>query len=177
MHKAVNIENLLFESLDTYIASVEGKYHQTVDKHALLLKLVEVGEINNYTTFFVFSENLLDTLRVGRSSKGLLKEGFLIISPVKTNVAVGKGYEVFYCKNDSKITPKNYISFGYIFITDSEDIKERSEDLILCAAATKEEKLLGSKRLVELFPNLYAFFNSQGSRQVLIFNQNVNSRN
>lgn len=173
----LSVENNVFNSLDSYIDNITktclaryqaGKFNH-LPKH-----LFKIGEEGEYTIFFLCAEPLLEILGSAAPEKELelLKDlGFFLLTPIKTNVAIGKGYVVSYCQNNSRIISKNLTSYGYIFIAPTSSLAKVSEELILCRvqdAAPEEQGKVKIRRLVELFPKLFIFFNGKANHQALV---------
>jgi hypothetical protein len=171
------IENKVFDSLDDYIDDIRSacssKYKEGQLDH-LPQNLFKIREEGKYSIFFLCAEPLLEILKDPNFSeqlKALKEEGFFLLTPVKTNVAIGKGYEVSYCRNDARIISKNLNNYGYVFITTTSSLTKVEDDLILCQVVgepTEEQGKLKGRRLVELFPGLFIFFNVKSSHQALV---------
>lgn len=169
-------ENDVFNSLESYledIITVSKIKLNSTSRLELPENLFKIREEGDYSVFFMCSEVLLELLKESnplRSLEALKEDGFFLLSPVKTNVAIGKGYEVSYCRNDSRIISRNLTKYGYVFLTPTASVTRIENDIILCKTLDDQtqEVPATSKRLIELFPKLYLFFNSKASHQALV---------
>lgn len=172
----LSVENSVFNSLESYLEDLTKISINTLEKQNSTTfpeNLFKIREEGDYSVFFMCAEPLLELLKVKNPTEQLehLKEdGFFLLIPVKTNAAVGKGYEVSYCRNDARIISKNLTNYGYVFLTLTSSLSRVEENIILCKAPDEvtQEIQQGSKKLVELFPKLYLFFNSKASHQALV---------
>lgn len=176
MKNYISFENAVFDSLDQYVEDVYDMFKaKKKDSPSLAKNLIKIREENGFSVFFLCSEVLLELLQgVGSTEEfsSIREEGFFILTPVKTTLAIGRGYEISYCKNSARIISKNLVNYGYVYITETNSLTRVEDTLLLCKVqeADVDERAKGSRRLVELFPGLYIFFNSSTNRQALILN-------
>lgn len=172
MSSFISIENFVFDNLDTYISTILDSYGSKRDTSKKFIRLVEQKD---FTVFFLHTETLIDLMQDGKGLErfsALKEEGFFLLSPTKTNTVIGKSYEVSYCKNDTRIINKNLTRFGYIFITKTEEITKSEDQLLLCSVVEGvQDNVIAKRRLVEVTPGLFLFFNGKSKHQVLLINQ------
>lgn len=171
-------ENSVFNSLESYLEDIirVSKIKQNFDQHTNLPEnLFKIREEGAYSIFFKCAETLLELLKEAdplASLSNLQEEGFFLLSPVKVNVAIGKAYDVSYCRNDARIISRNLTKYGYVFITPTAAVTRVEDSIILCRTLSNTTEAVqtvpNTKRLVELFPKLYLFFNSKSNHQALV---------
>ena len=169
MHSFVSIENFVFDNLDNYINKILEAFESSKVSDKKFIKLVEQEE---FSVFFLHTEVLTDLLLDGKGLEKfetLKNEGFFILIPTKITTVIGRTYEVCYCKNNTRIISKNLTRFGYVFITKTEDVARSEDQLLLCNVVKNDSETINARRrLIELTPGLFLFFNSKSSHQALL---------
>lgn len=199
------LDNYIFDSLELYLEDILSIYKQDRTK---LDTFIRSRIVQPYSVFFLANEACASLIEVADAYSDiqvflqkLLEEGFFVLQAIKHKTAIGRMYQVCYCKNNVRIVNKNLNRLGYLYATATRDLVRVNEHLVLCqkdllteinssmidannitdaggdasTATSKSSKKQSCKRLIELTPRLYLLTNTQADKQIIVLNTNYNA--
>lgn len=205
----LHLDNYIFDSLELYLEDILSIYKQDRTK---LDTFIRSNRVQPYSVFFLANEACASLIELSDTYSDiqvflqkLLEEGFFVLQAIKHKTAIGRMYQVCYCKNNVRIVNKNLNRLGYLYATATKDLVRVNEYLVLCQkdlasdlasdlsvtsldgtaqeASAVDSKVTTStsskkqscKRLVELTPKLYLLTNTQADKQIIVLNTNYNA--